>query len=75
MALSPVTADVVAQNICTALSITDPTTVSAWKTIIEQIYAGLKTDIVITILPASIVTVGGPATQTGPAAPIPLSPA
>lgn len=75
MALDNTSADACATAICSAMGITDATTIAQWKKMVEQLYSSLKTDIVITILASSIVTTGGPATQTGPAAPIPLSPA
>ena len=75
MALNNTTANAVATSICSALNITDPTTINAWKSIMQQIYSGLKTDIVITIAATSITTNGSASTQVGPPSPIPLSPA
>jgi hypothetical protein len=46
-----------------------------YKELFEQLYLSLKADITITILTGTIVTTGGPTTQSGPAAPIPLNPA
>lgn len=75
MALNSGTADAVATAICVALGVTDSISQAKYKQVYEILYAALKTDIVITILASSIVTVGSATTQTGPAAPIPLSPA
>lgn len=75
MALSAPNADAVAQAICTALGVADAPSVAKWKTVMEKIYAGLKTDIVITLPASSVVTTGGPATQTGPTAPVVMTPA
>ena len=75
MALNNTTADALATTICTALGVTDTASKNKWKAITEAIYTALKTDIVMTILPSTVVTVGSATTQTGPAAPIPLSPA
>lgn len=75
MALNSATADACAQAICAAIGVTDAASIAIYKTVYEQLFTALKTDIVITILPSSIVTTGSAATQTGPAAPIPLSPA
>lgn len=75
MALNNAAADALAASICSAMNITDAATKALYQTIYRQVYASLKTDIVITILASSIVTTGSPTTQTGPAAPIPLSPA
>ena len=82
MALNSTTADAAAtayvNSLATLLSLTPTQKTAAlknFKLLFEQLYTSLKTDIVITILPSSIVTTGSATTQTGPAAPIPLSPA
>lgn len=75
MALNNTTADAVATAICTALGVTDTASKNKYKQVYEILYAALKTDILITIAAASIVTTGSATTQTGPAAPIPLNPA
>lgn len=58
MALNDTTADAVAVAICAALSITDPTTISVWKTIMRQIYSGIKTDAQVNVTSVSGVTTG-----------------
>lgn len=45
-----------------------------YKELIRALYTALKADVTITITAGSIVTTGSAATQTGPAAPIPLNP-
>lgn len=75
MALNNTTADAVATAICTALGVTDTASKNKYKQVYEILYTALKADILITIAAASIVTTGSATTQTGPAAPIPLSPA
>lgn len=72
--LNPTNADALGQAICTALSVTDATTITDWKTICELFYSHLKSDIQITIAASSIVTTGSATTQSGPASPINLSP-
>lgn len=74
MALNNTTADAVATAICTALSITDVATVATWKTIMEKIYAGLKTDIAIAVTVTSVsgVTVGGAVSGPGTGTGVPL---
>ena len=73
--LNPVNADALATAICSALSITDAAAKLKWKSIAETLYTHLKTDILITIPTGAIVTAGSAVTQTGPAAPVPLTPA
>jgi hypothetical protein len=82
MALNNTTADAAATSfvntLATALSLSSTQKTKAlanYKLLFEQLYASLKADIVITIAASSIVTSGSATTQTGPAAPIPLSPA
>ncbi len=71
MALNDTTADLVATAICSALSISDSATIAVWKTIMEKIYAGLKTDIAISVSVTSVSGVltgggvSGPGTGTG----------
>lgn len=75
MALNTGTADALATAICSALGVTDAPSIAKYKQVYELVYSHLKTDILITIAASSIVTTGSATTQTGPAAPIPLSPA
>lgn len=70
MSLNNGTADAVATAFCSAEGITDPAAVAKWKSFCQKMYAGLKTDIVATIPINTVVTVGGPATQTGPTTPV-----
>lgn len=70
MSLNNTTADAVATAICSALSISDTNTINVWKTILRQIYSGLKTDIVATVPINTVVTVGSSTTQTGPTSPV-----
>lgn len=75
MALTTSNADLVAEAFCAANGITDSAAIGKWKSFCEQLYASssgaLVTAITATIPAASIVTVGSPTTQTGPAAPVP----
>lgn len=73
--LNDANAVIFADAFCTAEGITDPVAKAKWESFAKLLYSHLKTDVSIVIPAASIVTVGGPTTQTGPAAPIPLSPA
>lgn len=75
MALNNASADALAASICSALGIEDQASIDKKQQEWRAIYAALKTDILITIQAGSIVTTGSAATQTGPAAPIPLNPA
>jgi hypothetical protein len=68
-------ADALAVAILDAVGVTTPASIAKAKTAIEIFYAHLKADILITIAASSIVTVGSATTQTGPAAPIGLTPA
>lgn len=53
---------------------TDPSMVEAFaEAIANAVVTHITTAGVVTIPPGSIVTSGGPATQTGPAAPVPLT--
>lgn len=74
MALSDATAVLLADAICTALGVTDTATKEKYEDVYKLVYSHLKTDITITIAALSIVTTGSAATQSGPAAPIPLNP-
>jgi hypothetical protein len=74
MPLNNTTADAVATAICSALGVSDNASKAKYKQVYEILYAALKTDITTTILPGTIVTAGGPASQTGPAAPVPINP-
>lgn len=71
--LNNTNANVLGAAIASALNPTMPDT-AHWQTICQTIYQHLLTDIQITIEPGTIVTVGSPTTQTGPAAPVPISP-
>ncbi len=72
--LNPTTAKACADAICAALGVTDAAAVTKWEAVVGQLYTSLLTDIIITIGLGAIVTTGSATTQTGPAAPIPLSP-
>lgn len=72
--LNNANADALANAICTALGVTDTASINKYKSVYELVYSHLKTDIQITIAAASIVTTGSATTQTGPAAPINISP-
>lgn len=72
--LNNTNADSLALAICTALGHTDTVTVDAWKTACRTIYSHLKTDIQVTIQVGSITTTGSATTQTGPQAPVNISP-
>jgi len=74
MSLNNTTADALGQAIASALGVVDAPAIAQWKTICREIYSHLKTDVTTTILPGTIVTAGGPTTQTGPAVPIPINP-
>lgn len=73
MALTNATADSLATAFCTAEGITDPAAIAHWKSLARLIYSHLLADITVSVPAASIVTSGGPATQTGPAAPVPCT--
>jgi hypothetical protein len=80
-ALSNTTADAAAvtyvNTMATRLGLTPAQKTAAlanYKELIRALYTALKADITITITAGSIVTTGSAATQTGPAAPIPLNP-
>lgn len=63
-------------NALTALPAADKQdAVKIWQTAMRLIYARIAQDAAVTVtLPASsVVTVGSATTQTGPAAPVPLS--
>lgn len=73
MPLSPTAADTVAQNIVNALGLSGSqasNAVGKWKSIVEQIYSALITDITVTIPPGAIATVGTAAAQAGPPTPV-----
>lgn len=74
MALNNTTADACANAISAALGIADAPSQQKMRDQWRIIYAKLKADITIQIAASSIVTTGTAATQTGPAAPIPLNP-
>jgi hypothetical protein len=76
MPLDPATGDTVGAAIATALAALDKSSdqsAAAWKIAVKQIFAAIVAHGSVIIPPAAIVTTGGPATQTGPAAPVPLS--
>lgn len=75
MALNPATAKICADAICAAISVTDPAAIATWESIVTQLYASLKTDILITLLTGTVVTTGSAVTQTGPVAPVLMNPA
>ncbi len=64
MALDNTTADLLANAICSALSVTDPESVTAWKTITRLIYSALKTDAAVVVNGVTLVTTG--TGQSGP---------
>lgn len=72
MTLTNTTADAVAAAICFALGVSDQASLDKYKSVYRILYAALKADITATIAAASIVTTGSAATQTGPAAPVPV---
>lgn len=76
MSMNNGTADTLAAAMVSALGLTGDAATQAlvhWKAVCRTLYSGLKTDAVIPIPTSSIVTTGGPVTQTGPAAPVNLS--
>lgn len=75
MALNNTTADALATALCSALNVTDPTSVDIYKTIYRTIYAHLKTDIAVTLPINTVVTTGSAVTQTGPTTPVTMNPA
>ncbi len=75
MALDNTAADALATAINTALGITDPASIAITKSVYRLVYSHLKLDVLITLPAASVVTVGSAATQTGPAAPVLMTPA
>lgn len=74
MPLNPTTANALGEAIASALNVTDADAKAKWKAIANELYDALLADLTVTILAGSIVTTGSAATQSGPAAPIPLSP-
>lgn len=44
-----------------------------WKLAVKKIFAGLKANGLVVIPASAIATTGGPAAQTGPAAPVNLT--
>ncbi len=75
MALSNATADAMVTSMASAMGITDAATIAQMKVQWRIVYSSLKADILITLPAASVVTVGSATTQTGPAAPVPMTPA
>jgi hypothetical protein len=73
MPLTSGQADTRATAFCSAQGITDTAAVNHWKALFEAVYAGVLADLTVAVPAASIVTTGGPATQTGPAAPVPCT--
>ena len=79
----PMNGDVLGEAIVTALQGIDPEMTpaqieqlqNAWEAIATQIVTHIQTFGLVTsnIIPDSIVTVGGPATQAGPQAPLPVT--
>ncbi len=74
MPLNASTANALGEAMASAVGASDADTINQWKNIANTLYDALLTDLTVTILAGSIVTTGSAATQTGPAAPIPLSP-
>lgn len=74
-ALNDVNAVIFADAFCTDNSITDADAIAHWRSFAKLLYAHLKADILITIATGSIATAGTAAAQTGPAAPLLLTPA
>jgi hypothetical protein len=62
----------VADAICANMSppVTDADAKAKWVVVVTEIFTGIVNNGVATVAASSIVTVGGPATQTGPAAPV-----
>jgi ApbE superfamily uncharacterized protein (UPF0280 family) len=73
MSLDNASADAAATAICSAMGVSDATTIAQYKKFIEALYAHIKADIVVTLAAGSVVTTGSAATQTGPAAPVVLT--
>lgn len=73
--LNDANATAAAEAICTKLGLTDQVSKDLTIEVYKTLYTHLKADILITITALSIVTTGSAATQSGPAAPIPLAPA
>jgi hypothetical protein len=59
MSLNNTTADILANAICAALGVVDTPSITAWQTIIRQIYANLKIDAVVSVASVGGVTTGG----------------
>jgi len=74
MPLNSGTANALGAAMASAVGASDQDTIDQWKAIANTLYDALLADLTVTILAGSIVTTGSAATQTGPAAPIPLSP-
>lgn len=75
MSLDNTTADALAASICSSLSITDAAAKNKWKTICRAFYSsgdGIADNLVVILQALTVVTTGGPTTQTGPAAPVTL---
>lgn len=65
-------ASAVTDAICAGMDppVTDADAKAKWLVVVTQIFTGIVNNGVATVPASSIVTVGGPATQTGPAAPV-----
>lgn len=74
MPLNASTANALGEAMASAVGASDQDTIDQWKNIANALYDAIKADLTMTIMAGSIVTTGSAATQTGPAAPIPLSP-
>lgn len=72
--LNNTNADALAAAIATALNITDTASKAVLQSTWRLVYAHLKTDIQVTIAATSITTNGSATTQSGPPAPINISP-
>lgn len=79
MALNPIpVADQIAAIVMSAAPppgtpITSATLKTMWEQIISALYADIQASATVTLLPGTVVTVGSPATQTGPAVPVVMS--
>lgn len=74
MPLNASTANALGAAMATAVGASDQDTIDQWKNIANALYDAIKADLTVTILAGSIATTGSAAAQSGPAAPIPLSP-
>ena len=77
MSLDSTNADSVATAYCAENGITDADAIAKWKSLTRYIYylnsGSIKTALSVTLPAMSVVTTGGPATQTGPAVPVAIT--